>query len=93
VFRTIFSGPLVVLPHDIVSEMPAGIEKTYERDLKRILDLGDERDRAVSILRWTLFALRPLTVRELTEALAADVNDDCGTYPRDDLQIHGRKRR
>ena len=70
---------------DMVSEMPAGIEKTYERDLKCILNLGDERDRAVAILRWTLFALRPLTVRELTEALAVDVNGDCGSYPRDDL--------
>jgi ankyrin repeat protein len=69
----------------MVNEMPTGIERTYERDLIRISNLNGERDRAIAILRWTLFALRPLTVRELTEALAVDVDDDCGTYPRDDL--------
>ncbi len=70
---------------EMVNETPIGIEKTYERDLKRIMDLGDERDRAISILRWTLFALRPLTVRELTEALIVDLDDDGGMFPKDDL--------
>ena len=70
---------------EVVREMPIGIEKTYESDLKRISNLGDERDRAIAILRWTLFARRPLTVRELTEALVVKVDDDCGVYPRDDL--------
>jgi hypothetical protein len=35
-----------------VSETPAGLEQTYERDLERIIKLSaDERDRAIAILR------------------------------------------
>jgi len=59
------------------------------RDLGRILSFSEERDRAVAILRWTLFALRPLTVQELTEALAVNIHDDGDSYPKDDL-LHGR---
>jgi hypothetical protein len=70
---------------EMVSKMPVGIEETYKRDLVRILKLSEEKDRAIAILRWTLFVLRPLTVRELTEALAVDVDPDCDAYPRDDL--------
>jgi ankyrin repeat protein len=71
---------------ETVSETPVGLEQTYERDLENILNLrGGEKDRAVAILRWTLFAQRPLTVREMTEALIVDVDDDCSTYPSDDL--------
>src|SRR5436305_6198801 len=70
---------------EMVNKMPIGIEETYKRDLVRILKLGEEKDRAIAVLRWTLFALRPLTVRELTEALAVDIDPDCDAYPRDDL--------
>jgi ankyrin repeat protein len=71
---------------ETVSEMPAGLEQTYERDLERMMDLSvDERDRAIAILRWTLFAQRPLTVREMTEALVVDVDNGSATYPSHDL--------
>jgi hypothetical protein len=46
-----------------VSEMLAGLEETYERDLESILNLkSDEKDRAIAILQWTLFTQRPLTL-------------------------------
>jgi ankyrin repeat protein len=70
----------------VVSETPVGLEKAYERDLGAILELSeDERRRAVAILRWILFASRPLTVKELTEALLVDADNDGDAFPVDDL--------
>ncbi|KAI0532789.1 ankyrin repeat and SOCS box protein 7 [Xylaria digitata] len=41
---------------------------------------------ALAILRWVLFAVRPLQVKELAEALAvSDMPDDATSYPRDRL--------
>lgn len=68
-----------------VSEMPAGIEQAYEKDLERITMLKkDKKDRAIAILRWILFAVRPLTVHELCEALAHTFNDKEDTYVSED---------
>ena len=69
----------------MVQQMPDGLEDAYNRDLQHILSLKEEKNRALSILRWALFALRPLTVRELMEALAVTVDDDSEDYPRDEL--------
>jgi hypothetical protein len=50
--------------------MPLGLTKTYERNWKAINSRPlDEQDRAFAILRWTMFALRPLSISELSEAL------------------------
>ncbi|KAL2827291.1 ankyrin repeat-containing domain protein [Aspergillus pseudoustus] len=71
----------------VFSQMPTGLEQAYERDLHHIYSLDqDERDRAISILRWVLFAARPLTVRELVEALilSGDMDQD-EAYPEDEL--------
>lgn len=71
---------------NIVSEMPAEINETYERDLEKVKKLKPpQKARAMAILRWILFAMRPLTVRELAEAVAATVDDTAETYPHDDL--------
>ncbi|KAH0541622.1 hypothetical protein FGG08_003912 [Glutinoglossum americanum] len=70
----------------IVSQMPDRIEQAYERDLGRLGELRkDQRTRAVTILRWILFAVRPLTVRELAEALVLSSADSEDSYPEDDL--------
>ena len=54
----------------LISTTPSGLDQAYERDLKAISSFGEEDQiRAIAILRWTLFAERPLTVRELCEAL------------------------
>lgn len=70
----------------IVSDMPEGVDQQYEKDLNRLMSLKDEeRERGVAILRWVLFVVRPLTVRELTEALLLRADDTARTYPLDDL--------
>lgn len=54
--------------------MPIDLNKTYERNWKLIQDLlFEDRASALSILRWTTFALRPLTVAEITEALVFEL--------------------
>ena len=59
----------------LVSRTPYGLEQVYGKDLRRIVDLPEKgRERAISILRWVLFACRPLTIRELTEALLIDLD-------------------
>ena len=67
----------------IVNDMPIGLTDAYKRDWERISQLPT-RDmcRALAILRWTVFAVRPLTVIEMTEALAVTDEDDY-----DNLQI------
>lgn len=71
---------------ELVRVTPSGLDQAYERDVKTIMELGnDERMRAISILRWTLFAMRPLTVRELTEALIVPDKNICDRFPVDDL--------
>lgn len=65
--------------HEVVANMPPGLDQAYQRDLDRVQTLDkDERERAIAILRWTLFAVRPLTVRELTEALSISLEDASG---------------
>ena len=57
----------------IISSTPSGLDQAYQRDLMAILSYGEEDQiRAIAILRWTLFAERPLTVRELCEALITE---------------------
>lgn len=56
--------------HRTIEASPAGLEAVYERLWAEILDLPIiDKDRAVNILRWVAFAVRPLTVAEITEAL------------------------
>lgn len=58
-----------------LDSMPQGLEQTYRREIHSIINLGiSEKAWAIGILRWTYFAARPLTVRELTEALLTETN-------------------
>lgn len=68
-----------------VTEMPSGISEAYSHELEKITRLPpDEKDKAVMILRWTLFALLPLRVKELAEALVVS-GEGLEVYPDDDL--------
>ena len=70
----------------VVSEMPSGLDFVYERELERIMELkGSRREEALATLRWALFAMRPLTVRELAEALALTSDIAKVRYPFDAL--------
>ncbi|KAK4139187.1 uncharacterized protein C8A04DRAFT_40914 [Dichotomopilus funicola] len=68
-----------------VAEMPSGISEAYSSELEKIVRLPpDEKDQAVMILRWTLFAIEPLQVKELAEALVVS-GEELEEYPYDDL--------
>jgi ankyrin repeat protein len=74
---------------NIVKNMPIGLNKTYERSWKLIQDLVfEDRARALAILRWTAFALRPLTVAEITEALVFELGSDDDGVDLEDLDDH-----
>ncbi|KAI2636489.1 ankyrin repeat and SOCS box protein 7 [Hypomontagnella submonticulosa] len=69
----------------IVTEMPSGISDAYSRELEKIVRMEpDEKKNAVMILRWVLFAIRPLQVKQLAEALIVS-DEDLDEYPTDDL--------
>ncbi|KAH8598394.1 prion-inhibition and propagation-domain-containing protein [Bisporella sp. PMI_857] len=71
---------------DIVNKMPTGLTNTYLRNWKAIQKQEEEeRERAITILRWIVFAARPLTVSELTDALLTLRSDHKDTFPIDEL--------
>ncbi|KAI4249056.1 MAG: hypothetical protein L6R42_009092, partial [Xanthoria sp. 1 TBL-2021] len=70
----------------IVEGMPHGLDQTYERNWKSIQELPEpDRDRALDILRWLTFGIRPITVQELVEALIIEVDENSEVFCEDDL--------
>ncbi|XEV07499.1 hypothetical protein FSHL1_012786 [Fusarium sambucinum] len=65
----------------VVESTPPGIGALYEREWSRMVKSPDF-DRIASLLRWTAFAIRPLTVGEIPEAVLIGDFDD---IPLDDL--------
>lgn len=56
--------------------LPEGLDAVYERVLERLDSLPDaHKKRAIQILRWALFARRPLTVDQLVGVLAIREGD------------------
>ncbi|EWZ97237.1 hypothetical protein FOWG_01734 [Fusarium oxysporum f. sp. lycopersici MN25] len=67
-----------------IDETPSGLDNLYDREWNRINAMGDsDRERALSLLRWTAFALRPLTVYEITEAVL--LTEDMDELPVDEM--------
>ena len=61
----------------LIVDTPSGLEQAYDRDWMNLLKQSPhDRSRALAILRWTLFALRPLTVLEMKEALIITLDND-----------------
>jgi len=61
---------------DDILESPRGLEHAYMRDLHRIEKMGPKaRERAIEILRWTLFSMRPLSVGQVTYGLLVDTEN------------------
>ncbi|KAK4232857.1 hypothetical protein C8A03DRAFT_39490, partial [Achaetomium macrosporum] len=58
---------------------PTGLDYIYKRNWDRI----EHSDRAVALLRWAAFALRTLTINEITEAVLID--EDCEALPTHEL--------
>ncbi|KAJ4190509.1 hypothetical protein NW767_011337 [Fusarium falciforme] len=66
-----------------IANTPAGLDHLYDHNWTRVTRLGEwERHRAFALLRWTAFALRPLTVCEITEAALILESED---LPLEDL--------
>lgn len=69
--------------HAIVKNMPSKLKHTYKSDWVHLSTLpSSQRRRALAILRWVIFALRPITVLEIMEVLVIVDHKDY-----DDLQI------
>ena len=67
---------------EAVSDMPTGLARAFEQDWARIIQLAPrDRDRALNILRWITFALRPLSAAELSEALVVPDLDSVTELP------------
>ncbi|KAF4994254.1 hypothetical protein FDECE_13193 [Fusarium decemcellulare] len=64
-----------------VEETPPGLDAVYGRSWSRIQS-SPECERIFSILRWVAFALRPMNVFEITEAVLIDDSED---LPVDDF--------
>jgi KaiC/GvpD/RAD55 family RecA-like ATPase len=70
----------------IVSQTPKKIQEIYCRNWSRIL-ASEARDcrRAIAILRWATFSLRPLTVAELAVGLAIPDDDSAQELDQEEL--------
>ena len=70
----------------IVENMPLGLTETYKKNWEAIKrQPADDQDRAFAILRWITFALRPLSISEISEALVVNAYANCGSLPIDEL--------
>ncbi|KAL5349551.1 hypothetical protein ACLOAV_005846 [Pseudogymnoascus australis] len=78
-------GKSILQLQETIEETPTGLGHLYDRNWKKIMSLQQsDRTRALSILRWAAFALRPLTVLEITEALLV-MDDDS----HDNILVNG----
>lgn len=58
-----------------IDKTPAGLNDLYNWNWEKISTLrSEEKTRAISLLRWAAFSLRPLTVYEITKAVL--IRDD-----------------
>jgi hypothetical protein len=70
----------------MLQETPRGLDRLYERNWDEIDRLGEpDRTRALAILRCAAFAIRPLTVREMTESVLVADKDECDDILVDEL--------
>jgi ankyrin repeat protein len=70
---------------ETIDQAPTALDHLYDRNWMKIFHLPDkDKLRALSILRWAAFALRPLTILEITEAVLI-VDDSCEDLSVDEL--------
>jgi archaellum biogenesis ATPase FlaH len=71
---------------EAIDQAPTALDHIYDRSWMRISHLPDrDKLRAFSILRWAAFALRPMTVSEISEALLIVDDDSCEDLSVDEL--------
>lgn len=65
------------LVRKVLEGMPDGMDRLYGRAVKTLLSVSSYiRSITISILRWALHSVRPLTIKELHEALKLDLDDE-----------------
>ena len=70
--------------HNAIDKAPTGLERLYDRNWDKILGFPEEeRSRTFSLLRWAAFAVRPLTVSEITVAVL--IHEDRDDLPLDEM--------
>lgn len=61
-----------------IQRAPTALGDLYDRNWRRIHELPEpDRSRALAIIRWATFALRPMTILEITDALLL-ADKECG---------------
>ena len=62
----------------MVDQMPKELVSVYKKSWESILGnpIREDKSRALKIIRWAMFASRPLTVSEITEALTIPDDDE-----------------
>ena len=85
---------------ETLDEFPSDMQKLYDRMENAILNLPRKSNRllAKALLRWTVGARRPMSLRELSQALEPDfpeildlkrtISDICGQFIRVDASNH-----
>lgn len=59
----------------VIDQTPSGLDALYDREWDRINSMGSEdKQRALSLLRWAAFAVNPLTAGQIAEAVL--ITDD-----------------
>lgn len=60
-----------------IRDSPADLGLIYDNAWQRIIQLNEEdKNQAFALLRWAAFALRPLTVSEITQAVLMEKSND-----------------
>lgn len=69
-----------------LNSLPKDLDSTYDRILSAISNSEENATCAIRLLHFIAFSLRPMTVEELAETLAVDIESNDGPYV-----IHERK--
>lgn len=67
----------------VIDQAPKGLAQLYDQNWKKIIN-GRNSSRALSVLRWAAFALRPITIREVSEALEF-LDENCNEFDDENL--------
>lgn len=69
-----------------IEVMPQGLHSNYEHSWNSIQALEEpDRSRAIDTLRWLTFAVQPITVQMLAEAMVVNLDVDSNGFSEDDL--------
>ncbi|KAH7349771.1 hypothetical protein B0T11DRAFT_134642 [Plectosphaerella cucumerina] len=63
---------------ETVKDTPTNLDIVYEHNWKMITKLKDtDKNRAFALLRWAVFAVRPVEVHKVVEAILIEETHEC----------------